>query len=99
MGGYDLVRRMDRQGEFLRWRRKCSGYARQRMGPKLVNCCRPEQMGTNEFGKNAEMYSTLQQVAQQARNEIGHKVFEIFWQEEEELCVASWARWDAQWNG
>ena len=21
------------------------------MGPKLVNCCRPEQMGTKEFGK------------------------------------------------
>ena len=29
--------------------------------------------------------TTLQQVAQQARNEIGQKVFEIFWQEEEEL--------------
>ena len=26
---------------------------------------------------------TLQQVAQQARNEIGQKVFEISWQEEE----------------
>ena len=21
------------------------------MGPKLMNCCRPEQMGTKEFGK------------------------------------------------
>ena len=29
--------------------------------------------------------TTLQQVAQQARNDIGQKVFEIFWQEEEEL--------------
>ena len=25
------------------WCRKCSGYARQRMGPKLLNCCRPER--------------------------------------------------------
>ena len=38
-------------------------------------------------------------MAQQARHEIGHKVFEIFWQEEEELCIASWARWDAHWKG
>ena len=29
--------------------------------------------------------TALQQVAQQARNEIGLKVFEIFWQEGEEL--------------
>ena len=42
---------------------------------------------------------SIQQVAQQARSENGQKVFEIFWQEEEELCIASWARWDAQWEG
>ena len=42
---------------------------------------------------------TLQQVAQQARNEIGQKVFEIFCHEEDELCIASWARWDAQLKG
>ena len=30
-------------------------------------------------------------MAQQARNEIDQKVFEIF--------IASWARWDAQWKG
>ena len=55
LGGHDLVRRMDRQGEGLIWCRKCSGYARQRMGPKLMNCCRPEQMGTKEFGKTQKM--------------------------------------------
>ena len=54
MGGHDLVRRMDRQGEVLIWRRKCSGYARQRMEPKIVNCCRPEQVDTKEFGKTGE---------------------------------------------
>ena len=21
------------------------------MGPKLMNCCKPEQVGTNEYGK------------------------------------------------
>ena len=51
LGGHDLVRRMDRQGEALIWCRKCPGYARQRMGPELVNCCKLEQMGPKEFGK------------------------------------------------
>ena len=30
---------------------KCSGYAMQRMGPKLVNCCRPEQMAPTSLAK------------------------------------------------
>ena len=50
LGGHDMVRRMDLQGEVLIWRRKCSGYARQMMGPKLLNCCKPEQVGTKEYG-------------------------------------------------
>ena len=60
LGGHDLVRRMDRQGEVLTWCRKCSGYARQRMGPKLMNCCRPEQMGTKEFGKSRITWIIIQ---------------------------------------
>ena len=51
LGGHDVVRRMNRQGEVLIWCRKCSGFARQRMGPKLLNCCKPEQVGTKEYGK------------------------------------------------
>ena len=50
MGGHDMVRRMDRQGEVLIWCRKCFGYARKSMGPHLMNCCKPEQVGTNEHG-------------------------------------------------
>ena len=34
----------------------------------------------------------IMQIAQQARNEKGHKFFEIFRQGEEEVCVASLAR-------
>ena len=30
LGGHDLVRRMDGQGEVMIWRRKCSGYSRQK---------------------------------------------------------------------
>ena len=51
LGGHDLVRKVDRQGEVLIWCRKCSGCARQRMGPKLLTCCKPEQVSTKVPGK------------------------------------------------
>ena len=57
LGGHDLVRKIDRQGEISIWCRKCSGYARQRMGPKLVNCCRPEQIGHPRVWQNVEKNS------------------------------------------
>ena len=41
---------------------------------------------------------SIQHVAQLARSENGQKIFEVFWQEEE-LCTASWARWDAHRKG
>ena len=36
-GGHDMVRIVDRHGEALIWCRKCTGHARRRMGPKLMN--------------------------------------------------------------
>ena len=60
LGSHELVRRMDRQGEVLIWRRKCSGYAEQRMGPKLMNCWKPEQMGTKEYGQMMKRIQTLE---------------------------------------
>ena len=60
LGGHDLVRRMDMQGEVLKWCRKCSGYARQRMGPNQMNCCRREQMGTEEYGNILKIIQTLE---------------------------------------
>ena len=42
---------------------------------------------------------SIQQVAQQAISESGQKIFEVFWQEEEEVNVASLVRWDLQWKG
>ena len=38
-------------------------------------------------------------MAQQAMNENGQKIFEIFRQGEEKVCVASLARWNAQLKG
>ena len=51
LGGHDLVRRVDRNGKVRAWCRKCSRYARQRMGPKLMNCCKPERMAPKNMAK------------------------------------------------
>ena len=51
---------MDRQGEVLIWRRKCSGHARERTGPKLMKCCKPEQVGTNEYSKMLKRVQILE---------------------------------------
>ena len=63
------VRRMDRQEEVLIWCRKCSGYARQRMGPMLINCCRPEQMVTKEFGNMVKIIQILREKKRSTRKE------------------------------
>ena len=60
LGGHDLVRRLDGQGEVLIWCRKCSGYARQRVGPKWMNCCKPEQAGTKEHGMMSKRIQVLE---------------------------------------
>ena len=60
MGGHDLVRRVDRQEEALTWCTKCSGCARQRMGPQLMNGCRSEQVGTKEHGKMLKRIQVLE---------------------------------------
>ena len=55
-----MVRRIDRQGEVLKWCRKCSGYARQRMRPELMNCCKPEPMGTQGYVKMLKRIQVLE---------------------------------------
>ena len=70
VGGHDLVRRMDGQGEVLIWFRKCSGYARQSMEPKLMNCCRPDA-GTQEFCNMIKRIQVLEEgrvPAKEAKN-------------------------------
>ena len=61
LGSHGLVRRMDRQGEVWTWCRKSSGCARQRMGPKLMNCCKREQVGTKEYGKMLKRVRVLEE--------------------------------------
>ena len=46
------------------------------MGPKLMNCCRAEQMGTNEFGNMLNMIQILEEgrpPAKEARLECAQK--------------------------
>ena len=51
LGGHDMVRRVRRNGETSIWCRKCSGYARQRLGHKLMHEWKLEKMDTKEYGK------------------------------------------------
>ena len=48
---HDTVRKVDHNGKASIWRRKCSGYARRRQGPKLMNRCKTEKVDTKEYGK------------------------------------------------
>ena len=53
------------------WCRKCSGDARLRMGPQFIHCCKPEQVGTKEYGKMLERVQILgdgRVPAKEARN-------------------------------
>ena len=60
------------------------------------------KVGVNELKEQLEKLEetgfSIMQIAQQARNEKGQKIFEIFRQGEEKVCIASFARWNTQWK-
>ena len=70
---------------------------------RYLDCSDDVKVGITELQERLEVpvqiFVSIQQVAPQARSEDGQKIIEVFWQEEEEFCVASWARWEAQWKG
>ena len=49
-----------------------------------------------QLGMSDEAGVSIKQFAQQARNENGQNMFDTFRQGEEEVCIASWDRWNAQ---
>ena len=49
-----MVRKIDRQGEVLMWCRKCSGYARQKMGPKLMQLAASQSKWAQKSTENVE---------------------------------------------
>ena len=52
-----------------------------------------------QFGISGGAGTSIRQIAQLAKNENGQKIFENFRQGEEEVCIASLARWNAQLKG
>ena len=55
MKGHDMASRVDRNGEeALIWSRKCSGYERQKTGPKLKNCFELEKRDRKDNGKRCQ---------------------------------------------
>ena len=69
-----MVRRVNRHGEVLIWCRKCSGCARQRMGPQLMNCCKLEKVGTKEDGKMLKRILTFEEGRVPAEDARGWKI-------------------------
>ena len=49
-----------------------------------------------QLGMSEEAGISIKEVTQQSRNENGQHIVEIFRQGEEEVWIASWARWNAQ---
>ena len=51
LGGHDMVRRVNRNGEALMWCKKCSVCVRHQLGPTLMNRCKLENVDTKEYGR------------------------------------------------
>ena len=65
------MRRVYPNDEAWVWCRKCSGYARCRLGPKLMNRCRPESKDTKEYGKCCLIILQKEECQTEARKD-GH---------------------------
>ena len=74
VGGHDMMRRVDRNGEAFIWCRRCSGHARQRLGPKLMNQCKTEKMATRKCGHMLKRISPLEEERVPAKNSRGWKI-------------------------
>ena len=69
-----MVRRVYPHGEALVWCTKCSGYARCRLVPKLMNRCRPEKKDTDEYGNTLKIILKLEEGRVPDRNAKGWEV-------------------------
>ena len=70
---------------------------------RYLDNCNEVNVGITELQERLEVPAqigiSIQHVAQQTMHEDDQQIFEVFWQEEGELFVASWARWEAQRKG
>ena len=62
---------------------------------RYLDNCNDVKVGITELQERVEVLAqigiSIQQVAQQAMDEDGRKMFEVFWQEEGEVCISSGA--------
>ena len=70
-----MVKIVDRHNEALIWSRKCSGCARCRLGPQLMNRCKPEKLVTKDHSENVEKILKLEEreVPDRRRERKGHQ--------------------------
>ena len=89
----------------LREERRRRRIAFESLAKGMLRCldnCDEEKVGITELQERVEVLAqigiSIQLVVQEAMNEDGQTIFEVFWQEGD-LFVASWARWEAQRKG
>ena len=56
------------------------------MGAKLVNCCKPEQMGTTEYGKMLKRIQTLEDTRKEYQRLLNKFEMEGFMAQKLDLC-------------
>ena len=97
-------RKHGRKVEELKWKTSDAAFedAARRM-QKYPEDSEDLKVGLSELKEQLEMPEevgfSIMLIAQQARNEKGEKLFETFRREENEVYIASLARWDTQLNG
>lgn len=69
-----MVRRVDPLDDALVWCSNCSGYARWRLGPKLMNRCNPQKIDTKVDGKVFTNIFQVEEGEVPDRNAKGWKV-------------------------
>ena len=74
LGGHDMMRRADPNGEVQVWCRKCSGYAWCRLEPTVINRCSVEKIDTKEHMKMLKRSAIPPQRRVPDRNATGWKV-------------------------
>ena len=78
--GHDMARRVDPNGEARVWCRHCSGYARRRLEPKLMNRCSADKNNKKVYGVTLKIIPTFEKERSQTgkfsrrrRNEESHE--------------------------
>ena len=105
--GHRKRKKLGREADDLKRKMSESGVPTKKMRPKrLLKYLKDSEdlkVGLGELKEQLETPEeasfSIVQITNQARNERGQKLFQIFRQEESEVYIASSARWDTQLKG